>query len=168
MQALVSSGSFSPDHFTSGDVQPSELCSQPVPRRCTARAGKQILSSSVITMVSIFFPFCLPCDLASSEQPRTFATSSDFPSMFFIPLSNPSLHIQASRASPLHLPPALRPPCLSLYMRIYSFEGKTYMQLFQYLISKRSVCLIPSYVTFLFTRVSSHPLACAAVPALEP
>ena len=32
-QALVSSGNYSPSDFTSNDVQPSELCSQPVPRR---------------------------------------------------------------------------------------------------------------------------------------
>ncbi len=33
LQALVSSGSYTAEDFLSGDVQPSELCSLPVPRR---------------------------------------------------------------------------------------------------------------------------------------
>jgi len=42
LQALVSSGKITTDHFSSGDVQPSELCSQPVPRSFDGRTYMQL------------------------------------------------------------------------------------------------------------------------------
>ena len=77
IQALVSSGNITPDNFTGSDVQPSELCSLPVPRRFRNERGFYM-------NVNLFILIC---------------------------------------------------PCCVL-----SFEGKTYIQLFQYMISKRTVC----------------------------
>jgi hypothetical protein len=58
LQALVSSGSYTADDFSSGDVQPSELCSLPVPRRFDdlyCLAGLLTIYAGLLTIRKCYF-----------------------------------------------------------------------------------------------------------------